>query len=411
VRPGAGPDRDRSPTLRVACVEVNEDGTVGGSHRVLEQLAHGLRPRGIEYVPVFYQDNAVADTLRDAGFGVHVLEELRRHERDVNARGTQLQRLRKAVRAVLSRAAFLRLHRIDVLHLNNSPFIGFDDWLPAARLVGAACVVTAATRMRPQGHRLLRGLATSHDLFLPVSEHVSRALVADGVPASRICVIHPGVDIDRVRASVARSRDAVREELGVPRGSFLVLMVGNLREWKGQHVLLESLSHLPEDVRRQVHVCLVGDHSVADRHYVTRLRVIARDAGCESQVSFLGPRSDVPDLLAAADLAVHASIEPEPFGLVVVEAMALGVPLIASADGGPAEIVDESSGLLVPPADPAALALALGRVAADQALRRTMSDAACRRARRFDLAHSIDAHVSAYARLRGRGHRAAPEHA
>jgi len=99
------------------------------------------------------------------------------------------------------------------------------------------------------------------------------------------------------------------------------------------------------------------------------------------RVRFTGERSDVPRLLASADLLCQANISPEPFGIALVEALGAGLPVVTSAFGGAIEIVDESCGRLVPPGDPAALAAALDPLIADPALRDRLAHAAPARAR------------------------------
>ena len=101
------------------------------------------------------------------------------------------------------------------------------------------------------------------------------------------------------------------------------------------------------------------------------LHALAARHGLTGQVHLLGSRDDVPALMNAADAIVHASVQPEPFGLVVVEAMALGKPVVASNLGGPSETVTPGTGLLFDPDDPAALAHQLQAVLDQPSLRRT----------------------------------------
>jgi len=113
-----------------------------------------------------------------------------------------------------------------------------------------------------------------------------------------------------------------------------------------------------------------------------RLRQQVTQAGMDDRVRFLGFRSDVPALMGGVDIVVHSSIQPEPFGRVIVEAMLAGTPVIATKAGGALEIVTEGdTGLLVPPGDAAALSQALGRLTADVSLRERLASAALAEAR------------------------------
>lgn len=381
---------------RIACIEVNEDGTTGGSHRALELLAGGLAGMGFEMVPVFYQHNRVAERLAAAGFDVKILDALRAQERHVNATGSLPERLGKAYRAVRARADFLRRERIALVHLNNSPFVGYDDWLPASRVLGLPCVATAMTRVAPGGRWPLRLLARRFDAFLPCSEYMASSLREAGVPPGRMEVVHLGIDLEGFTHSTSSTRSSMRATLEVAADEFVVLMVGNLREWKGQHVLLEAIARLPDPLQSRVRVLLAGEASAQDQSYVKRLRELEEHLHRSASVTFLGSRGDVPDLLTAADVMVHASIAPEPFGLVLVEAMAMGVPVVATATGGPAEIIDTGSGVLVPAGDAAQLAATLERLAADPQLRRDLGSGGRRRAAIFSAGRVAEAHAAIY---------------
>ena len=390
-------------TPRIACIEINEDGTTGGSHRALELLAGGLAGMGFEVVPVFYQENRVAERLAAAGFDVRILSALRAHEREVNERGALPQRLAKAYRAVRERAAFLKQERIALVHLNNSPFVGFDDWLPASRMLGLPCVVTAMTRQTPTGRWPLRLLARRFDALLPCSEYMAGSLRELGLPPERMQVVHLGIDIEGFVQSATRTRASMRAALGVAPNEFVVLMLGNIRDWKGQDVLLDAVARLPDALQSRLRVLLAGEASGADHAYAERLRAQSERLRKPASVSFLGSRNDVADLLSAADVMVHASTAPEPFGLVLVEAMAMGVPVVASDTGGPAEIIDAGSGLLVPAGDAAQLAATLERLAADQPLCRELSAGGRRRAAAFSADKVARAHAAIYRRLLGEG--------
>ena len=167
-----------------------------------------------------------------------------------------------------------------------------------------------------------------------------------------------------------------------------LLMLGRLTPWKGQDVVVRALARARErglDGRvglRLVGAPLFGD----DDRYVTALHDLVAELGLDDVVEFAGHRQDVDAELARADVCLHASIRPEPFGQVVLEAMAAGRAVVASAAGGPAEFVrDGHDGLLTPPGDVDALADALLRLAGEPALRRRLGDAARRSAARFDL--------------------------
>lgn len=173
-------------------------------------------------------------------------------------------------------------------------------------------------------------------------------------------------------------------------------MIGNIRRWKGQHVPIEALTMLRPELLERVRLLVVGAASSADAEYDAELRKRVREAGLSERVTFLGRRDDVPDIMAAADVVVHSSVEVEAFGLVVVEAMALGRTVVASRFGGPAEILDAASGATFDPSRPSELAALIAELVDDPARRRALGDAARHRANQFSIKATVAATMTVY---------------
>jgi glycosyltransferase involved in cell wall biosynthesis len=214
-----------------------------------------------------------------------------------------------------------------------------------------------------------------------VSEHEREAGLAAGTCASERTVVIPNaVDV----AGAPRSSSA-------PRGRPLILAVGRLKAPKDFSTLVRALGRLPSD---SFDALIVGDGP--DR---PRLEDEIRALGLAGRVAFAGERRDVPELLAGADVFVLPS-RSEGHPVSLLEAMAAGVPVVASRVGGvPEQIADGATGLLVEPGDSAALAAALRRLTADPSLRRRLGAAGRLRAERaFDLAAFRRAHLEVYSR-------------
>jgi glycosyltransferase involved in cell wall biosynthesis len=154
-----------------------------------------------------------------------------------------------------------------------------------------------------------------------------------------------------------------------------VAVLGRLAPWKGQHVFLDAFAAaFPDGTERAV---VAGAALFGEDAYAEELRQQVHALGLEHRVELRGHVEDVAALLADADVLVHASVVPEPFGQVVAEGMAAGLPVLATDAGGPAELItDGEDGLLYAPGDRAALAKGLVRLAEDPALRRRLGDAA-----------------------------------
>ena len=388
-----------SPPWRIAFVENNRDGTIGGSHRALYDLVRHLDRARVEPVIVFYQDNAFAGRMRELGAEVCLWDAIAPAEFDTARSSHLIGKAAFQARAVRERVRFLRRVRADLVHLNNSPIAGIDDWLPAAQWLGLRCIAHSRAAVGPHRGLVHRTLLRRFDRVIAVSDHVAESVVQAGFPRERLARVYDGVDLADVRARVRRTPTEVRAEFGIPDDAFLVVMVGHLKAWKGQHVLLQALARLPADVGGRAVALLVGEAPPADHDYFDYLVGLRRDLGLERQVLLAGYRADAVELMNAADAVVHASTMPEPFGLVVVEAMGLGKAVVASSIGGPAEVVLPGTGLLFDPEDPGALAGHLAAIARDPELRARLRAGGRARAADFDIEPCVRAIDALYGQL------------
>ncbi len=173
-------------------------------------------------------------------------------------------------------------------------------------------------------------------------------------------------------------RHAVRQELGVAESTPVIIQVSRLETWKGQELLLDALARLP---READWTCWVvgGAQRPEEQALLARLRTRSDTHGLAQRVRFLGQRSDVPRLLAAADIFCQPNLGPEPFGIVFVEAMFAGLPVLTTDMGGAREVVDETCGARVPPR-PDAVAEVLARWVVEPGSRQALGRAGRQRA-------------------------------
>ncbi|WP_295617163.1 glycosyltransferase family 4 protein [Chamaesiphon sp. GL140_3_metabinner_50] len=189
-------------------------------------------------------------------------------------------------------------------------------------------------------------------LVIANSQASQSAFIAAGGQAKLTQVVYNGFNLAAYR-DIASQRQPTRQALGFTDRDFVVGHFSRLAPWKGQHLLIEALTHCPESVSAM----FVGDALFGERDYVTQLQQQVKDLHLEHRVRFVGFRSDVAELMAACDLVAHTSTAPEPFGRVIVEAMLCGTPVVAAAAGGAMELVaDGVTGWLVAPGDPVKLA-------------------------------------------------------
>ena len=271
----------------------------------------------------------------------------------------------RTLRHVRALRRFAAGRGIDLVHLNNSVSINMGGIL-LARWLRVPCVVKQ--RGFEWDSRVNRRLARMVDWYVPDSRAVCGRLERLGAAPERMTVTYCTVDLDEY--DVHEPREAVRAELGLDPRAPLVGIVGCLVDWKGQDVFLDAAARVLEH-RPDVRAIVVGDTpDGGPSPYAARLRERHAALGLGDRVRFLGHRDDVPRVLHAMDVCVHASTKPEPFGTVCAEAMAMRVPIVAADDGGPPEYVrDGETGLLAPPGDAASVAASVLRLLSDAGLR------------------------------------------
>ena len=394
----------KGTVARVLLVEASEDGTVGGSHRCLHDIATHLDRDRFTPMCLFYEGNWMSTRLADAGVDVVDWTTVRAQER-ASPRSRAARGIGRLA-AVQRRTRFLHDARVNLVHLNNSPTFADLDWVPAALLAGVPIIAHARGHVVRPGALAAR-LHRGYRRILAVSDSVRASVLEAGFTPSRVDRVYDGVDVAALRAAgQSASLAAVRHQLGAGDEDILAVMVGNLREWKGQAVVLEALHALPAEMRDRVRLAFVGGATAQDAAYVERLRRMVSESGLTGRVLFAGERQDAAAVMRAADVVVHASIIPEPFGLVVVEAMALGTPVIASRLGGPAETVTAGAGLLFDPRDAGALASHLRTIVESPAERRRLAAGGRARAEAFDILRNTAAIESRYAAVLARAGRA-----
>lgn len=269
----------------------------------------------------------------------------------------------------------------------------------------------------------LYGGAAGRLASIPVVWHVRDRITADYLPPAACRMVRaagrllPAAVIANSRTTLATlgragaGGVAIASPLGFAPATgtrppatppFRVGIVGRLDPWKGQHVFLEAFAKaFPQGPEEAV---IVGASLFGADRYREELERQAASLGLQERVEFRGFRKRVEDELRHLDVLVHASIIPEPFGQVVVEGMAAGLPVVAADAGGPAEVIDHGvDGLLYPPGDIEALSQLLQGLAADPMLRRKLGDAARVRAQDFTAARIAPQVMSVYERVLGTG--------
>ena len=222
----------------------------------------------------------------------------------------------------------------------------------------------------------------------------ARTMAHTGFSEEDLVVIPNGIDTEIFRPGEGRR---LREELGIAPEVLLVGSVGNVRPAKDYQTLLRTAHRVKAVMGPKVKFVVAGQRT---RPLFDELESLQRELELEDTVEFLGFRDDIPELLRALDLLLLSSSH-EGFSLVVVQAMATGLPVVSTRCGGPEEIfADEREGLFCPPGDPEALAAGILRLKRDSAGRRNMGEKGRNTAERhFSVGAMVRAYESLYRQL------------
>jgi glycosyltransferase involved in cell wall biosynthesis len=317
----------------------------GGSEALLLDLLSHPSP-AVSWTVVFLDEGPLVGKVRELG---------------VDASVVSAGRLRQAHRYVKAVAALTAAARENDLVLS---------WMPKAHLYGSPASILArrprawfqhgVPSRRSRMDRLITALPTN-GVFAPSRgvESAQRTLW----PHRRTRVVYPSVDLNRFTPGGRTAKEA-REALGLVDSGPLIGMVARLQRWKGIDLLLEGLP-IVSRARPDARVVIVGGSHFSEPGYPAELRGRAESLGVAESVTFAGRQDDVVPWIEAMDVVVHASYD-EPFGISILEAMAMQQPVVASDSGGPLEIIDDGkNGVFFRTGDPVSLGNAVSAVLSD----------------------------------------------
>ncbi len=192
--------------------------------------------------------------------------------------------------------------------------------------------------------------------IITFSDAARRQFVYEGAASKKIVTVHHGIDAARFRAEV---KGNIRKELGIAEEKKVITVIGRISYWKGQEYLIKGIPKIVKQYHDSIFL-IVGDTLFGETEEKQKLEKLIRDEGLMDYCIMTDWRTDIPDILKETDILVHTSSCPEPFGLVLIEGMSMGKPIIAADAGGVPEIVVNGvTGILVKPADSNAIAEAV----------------------------------------------------
>ena len=352
--------------MRVLHVE-NSYGEMGGSlvsllqlSREMAEQSRSLPPgRRIESCFYFLYPNLLLDDYRAVGEVVLEREDYSAYGTPVAVPSTLLPILRRlpwSARKGLGEilplatrvAAQIRRMKVDLVHANCR--LGSNEYAILGAILAGVPVI-AHERLLYRVGSITRPFAAAADLVVAISQAVADNLTAQKVRVKRLEVVHNGINTEELAGFRKRPRPA-----GAP---LRIGMVGRITRWKGQHVLVDAARRVTEAIPN-VEFHLAGDAPPADGAYLESLRETVKDLGLEERVIFHGNVKEIYEFMSGMDVMAHCSVDPEPLGRVILEAMALGKPTVATRGGAVEEIcTDGHDALVVDPGRPDLLADAL----------------------------------------------------
>jgi glycosyltransferase involved in cell wall biosynthesis len=366
--------------------------TVGGSVISLYELLRGLDRDHYEPIVVAYAPHEYIQRFRDLGVEVTVWNAYNtadhrptwvgpvkeslplrwlRHSgwgsRLYHACGFGLLVLRRVWPRARALRRLITEKHIDLVHTNIR--VGHDrEGILAAWMAGVPCV--CHVRDFDVLNWFDRQLARMAARFIYISQAIQQSHLQCGVPCAQGRIVYNGLDIAAFTAAEDRARG--RQSFNLNSADLAVGIVGRLERWKGQDVFLRAMALLKDSMPRAKGI-VIGSPVPYEPDYRDELLALRDQLGLSGCVLFSDFRMDMPIIMAALDVLVLASTSPEPFGRVLIEAMAAGKPVVATDAGASREIIEDGvHGFLVAPGDAQALASALMRLLTDPGLAGTM---------------------------------------
>lgn len=356
----------------------------GAEHSLLLLLKHLDRTRWQPHL--ISPGGPLAEQARVLGVPVHTvpMPRLRRSSRflrDWLTSTRSIARLARQVSAALLHANTVRtaFYAAPAARLMNVPLVWHmrDFWLSESR---PRWVWPDSLGKRLLGAAAVRVIANSQ-------------AVAASLPCSRrVTMIYNGIEVTRFNPTLDNT--PFRQQHGIPSDIPVVGTIGRLRPWKGQERFLRAMARVAAAMPETWYLVVGGSIFDVTDDYLQRLQRVATDLGLAARTVFTGHLEDIRPALAAMDVFVHAG-DPEPFGLVNIEAMAMAKPVVAFSHGAlPEIVVDGDTGLLVPPGDEAALAEAAVALLRNPAWRALLGEKGRERVAQLFTAERMTANVS-----------------
>jgi glycosyltransferase involved in cell wall biosynthesis len=366
---------------KLTILYVESTKAMGGQELATLRYTDGLRKRGHRVVLVIQPDSPLREQIS---------------KKDILVEPVRMGKL-GFIQAVFQLVRVMNQHQVDIVQSNSS----LDSWLlsVAVRLARRRPLFI---RVRHISAPLKRSLSTRllyrrlfDSVIVTGGELVRKGLIErDGLDAARVTAIPIGYDQSLFKLQPYH-RD-LRKELGLSADHLLVGIIAYLRHYKGHRTLIEA-AHIVCQRIPEVTFVIVGEGPEE-----FNLKTLIHQKGSEKRVIMLGYRDDLLDIYQSLDLFVHPSIEAETLPQSILQAMAMGKPVIATPVGSiPEAVVDGVNGFLVPVGDPGALAEKIAQLLGNREIMKRMGEKGQEIALHYTVERGLDQIETLYAHLLG----------
>lgn len=339
---------------------IEEVGGIGGSTVCLYKMMKHLSKNKYNKVLIKYHNDTSYDIeyINDAAkynlnqwFGPHIKHVKNKYFSPFTLLYVKFLIIIDYLHRIIATCIIILKENIDLVHVNNSLGINFPS-IVAARVLRVPII--SHMRNFEEVHRMQIMAYEYVNKSVAITKSVEMFYRGKFVNNSKIELIYDGIEEHEIQVT---SPGCLKHEYGISESDFVTVgIVGMFMNWKGIDVFIRAMA-LVKDACPNVKGFIVGDCLPGDEEYKNYLIGIALELDLGDSLVFTGFRKDVYNVFSSLDIVVHASTSPEPFGRVIIEAMAMEKPVVATALGGPLEIIDHDiDGMLIPPGNPLALA-------------------------------------------------------
>lgn len=346
----------------------------GGAELIFLQLMQEVRNKKINWLVIFLENGPMIDQIKKLGIKTKVIE------------AGRLRNPLKFISTITRIVSIAKKEKVDLIF----------SWMGKAHLYGgfAALLTNIPSGWYQHGiaskNNFMDKIATAlpAKYILTCSETGAKAQ-SKLWPKHKIKIVYPGVELGQFNPSIMPTILEIRKKLNLPEKGPIIGTVGRLQRWKGMHGLIEAMPIILKKYPDANCVIIGGEHGL-EPDYLSYLKKRIDCLKLKDKVVLAGFQKNIPEWMQAMDVVVHAS-KNEPFGIVIVEAMALGKPVVAGPEGGPTEIITEGlNGLFAPYGNAKMLAKQILRYLDDPIFAKKIGEAAKKRAREFSTQNYVE---------------------